>query len=180
MRVYYDPVTFAVTNTYDGPDEYVPKSGVWIEVPAQDFGELVGLTVVGNAVVRSDLAPIKANATQKINDLAGAKRRTFITALPGQEMLYLKKEAEAASYVALSPEPSDLTDFPLMAAEVGAGLTAPTAYQLAQIWLYMGHEWKIAAGQIETARLGAVYAIEGTATEAAIDAVLTAYRAVMQ
>ena len=168
MRVYYDQ-NDTVTSVFRGEAAWAPiPDYAFIDTPDQDLGELGGLKVVGGAVVRADLGPVRRRAITRINDLAGDLRRTFITDLPGQEMLYLRKEAEAVSYVALNPEPSDLTDYPLMASEVGPGLTAPTAYQLAQIWLYMSAQWKVAAGQIETARLRAVYAVEAAASDAAI------------
>jgi hypothetical protein len=173
MRLYYDEITGDAKWTYDGSPESAPQ-GAYVEL-AGDPPILNGLKVVNGQPVYMDLLALKREVVAKINARAGAARATFITVLPGQDMLYLEKRGEAVAYVAANPDPTTLGGFPLLAAEVGPGLTAPTAYQLAQIWLYMGEQWKLAAGQIETARLGAVYAVEAAATEAEIAAIEAAY-----
>ncbi len=67
-------------------------------------------------------------------------------------------------------------EYPLIAAEIGPGLTAPDAASLAQLWLNMGAQWRQVAAQIETARLGAVYAVEAAASEAEIAAIEAAFQ----
>lgn len=111
-------------------------------------------------------------AITRINAAAGLLRQTFITEIPGQEMLYLAKEAEARDYIA-DPAPV-LANYPLIAAETG--LTAPDAGSLAQLWLNLGAQWRAVAAQIETARLGAVYATELATSEAEIAAIEAAYQ----
>lgn len=125
--------------------------------------------------IAAKLQAAKTDAIGRVNTTAGNLRRTFITAIPGQEMLYLAKENEARLYIA-DPAP-DMADYPLIAAEIGPGLTAPDAWSLAQLWLNMGAQWRQVAAQIETARLGAVYAVEAAQSEAEIAAIEAAYQA---
>lgn len=101
-------------------------------------------------------------AIARVNAKIGEARLSYITAIPGQEMLYQAKEAEAVRYVAMSPEPADLSDFPLIGAEVG--ITAATAYELAQLWLNMSAQWRGVAAELEALRLTAVRDIEEAAT----------------
>ena len=106
----------------------------------------------------------QAAAITSVNAWAGRERSRHITIAPGQEMIYLAKEAEALRYlVDTDPDPAD---YPLICAEVG--VTAPDAYQIAQIWAYMAGLWRQVAAQIETARLGTIAQIEAVQDEAAV------------
>ena len=125
-------------------------------------------------MIAAKLQAAKTAAIGRINAAAGDLRRSFITSIPGQEMLYLAKENEARLYIA-DPAP-DMADYPLTAAEIGPGLTAPDAWSLAQIWLNMGAQWRAVGAQIETVRLGAVYAIEAAVDETEIAAIEAAYQ----
>jgi len=143
-----------------------PASGAWTDprTPAE--------------VAADDAAALSSHrlsAIATVNAIAGEVRKGFITWIPGQEMLYLTKEAEARAWQA-DPAPV-LADYPLIAAEIG--ITAATAGDLAALWLTMGAQWRAAAAQIETARLGTVKAIEDAADKAGVDAAVTAYRGVM-
>lgn len=117
---------------------------------------------------------VKARAVARINDAASSLRQHYITVIPGQEMIYLAKEAEAVRYLAEAPE--TLTEYPMLSAEVG--ITAPTAYELAQLWANMSALWRQVAAAIEHIRLSAIYAVETapdaaaiqTATSGALDA----------
>lgn len=174
MYVFHDG-TGAVTHTAIGKPELVEGFTNWIEVPDQTFGTLAGLQVVNGQLVYADLAEVRRTAIAEVNDIAGQARRAMITWIPGQEMLYLAKEAEARAWQA-DPAPV-LADYPLISAEIG--ITAATAGDLAALWLTMGAQWRAAAAQIETARLGTVKAIEDAADKVTIDAALAAYRGVM-
>jgi hypothetical protein len=112
----------------------------------------------------ADLAAFKAKAIAGINDWAGQQRLALITDLPGQDMIYLRKEAEAKAWMA-DPAPV-LASYPLIAAELG--ITADTPDQIAQIWLNMADLWARAAAEIETNRLAAIQQIEAATTEAEI------------
>ena len=116
----------------------------------------------------SRLAAEKLAGVARINGMADLVRRRFITPILGQEMLYIEKEAEARRYVALDPEPVDLSDFPFVAAEVG--VTAPTAQQVAQLYLNLGAQWRAVGSQLENVRLSGVTAVEAATSLAAIQA----------
>lgn len=110
-----------------------------------------------------------------IRDMVGAVRRLFITDLPGQEMVYMAKEAEARAYAALSSAPPDLTNFPLLAAEVG--ITAPTAAELAALWLAMASAWRAVAAQIEPLRLTASASVIAATSEGQINTAIASLSA---
>ena len=93
-------------------------------------------------------------------------RQHYITVIPGQEMIYLAKEAEAVRYLAEAPE--TLTEYQMLSAEVG--VTAPTAYELAQLWANMSALWRQVAATIEHIRLSAIYAVEAAPDADAITA----------
>ena len=101
----------------------------------------------------------KGKAIDQINERIGIIRQRYVTTIPGQEGLYLMKENEAARYIS-DPSP-DIADYPLIAAEIG--ITAPDAYQIAQLWLNVAAQWREVASQLETIRLGHVLQVE-TAT----------------
>ena len=66
-------------------------------------------------------------------------------------MVYLEKRNEAAAFLS-DPDPTPEA-FPMVYAEVG--ITAPTAYEVAQIWLGMSDVWRMASTAIEAATLRA-------------------------
>ncbi len=112
------------------------------------------------------LTVVRAEAIAAVNGTVAAIRRRYITDISGQEMLYLQKRDEARAYMAAwSPEADpDTADYPLIEAEVG--VTAPSAYELAQLWLNLSALYVAVAASLETARLTAVYAIEAAADAA--------------
>jgi hypothetical protein len=116
------------------------------------------------------LAVAKAEVVARVNEAVTTARRLYLPELPGQEMIYMAKETEALRYLSL-PEP-DLSEYPLLAAEVG--LTAPSAHELAQIWANMGALWRQAAAQIEAMRMTALIAIDAAQNEADLDKILSA------
>lgn len=140
---------------------YDHAAGVWFD--PRDPAEV-------DAQAARDLAACRSAAVAQINAAAAELRARYITVMPGQEMIYLAKEAEALRY--LSAPPETLDDFPLLAAEIG--LTAPDAHTLAQIWANMAGLWRSVAARIEAARLGAIYRIEAAETQAAVSAALEA------
>ncbi len=121
-------------------------------------------TLAARAAAR--FAAAQAAARAEINRLAGLARVPFITDIPGQQMIYLGKEAEARAW--LAAETPDPADFPLMTAEVG--LTAETHWQLAQLWLGMGAVWRQVAAAIEGARMAAIRAVDAAASTEEADA----------
>ncbi|WP_295080899.1 hypothetical protein [Tabrizicola sp.] len=114
------------------------------------------------AQAAAELQGARLNAAQVIDDLVTAARLRFVTQLPGQEAIYLAKEAEARTYVATMPEPDSLEDFPYLAAEVG--ITAATARELALIWLQKGAQFRGLGAATENLRMGARKALTNAAT----------------
>lgn len=138
------------------PDVLVDLSVDWVDPET--------LTVIAPPVTAPDLGAIRAAAIAAINRRAGEVRSAYITVIPGQQMLYLRKEQVARDFLAATdPDPAD---YPLLAAEIG--ITASTGYELAQIWLNLGAQWEATAATMETARLGAINAVESASSEAEV------------
>jgi len=106
------------------------------------------------------LSAAKAAARARLAETIARVRAAQITVLPGQDMIYLSKEAEARAW--LAAEAPVLADYPLLSAE--AGITAPDADQLAQLWMNLGALWRQAAGPLEAARMAIGAAIDAAAT----------------
>lgn len=100
----------------------------------------------------------RAAAVDLVNNQIGQKRGKFITIIPGQEMIYTAKEKEAERFLSFQQEPSNLKPYPFLSAEIG--ITAPTAYELAQIWANRAAQLKTVAAQLEFVRVRAIAAIE--------------------
>ncbi|MDD2868439.1 hypothetical protein [Neomegalonema sp.] len=126
---------------------------------------------VPGAVVRAALTARARTAARQVLDAhVAAARAAFVTALPGQEMVYLAKEAEAREWAAATAP--DLADYPLLSAEVG--VTAETADQLAQVWLNMAALWRSAAARLEARRLGVSAALDAARSPEEVEAALRA------
>jgi hypothetical protein len=128
---------------------------------AQATGKVIvadadGLPVAVDPVV--SVADARKQAIAAINQHAGYVRTLFVTDLPGQQMIYLAKEAEARAYLAESPEPASLAGYPMIAAEVG--ITADTALELALYWQGTANQWRALAASIEQIRLGHIKMLE--------------------
>lgn len=108
------------------------------------------------------IADLRAAAIEALNTHVAATRRRYITDLPGQDGIYLAKEAEASAWLSAG-KPADLTGYPLIAAE--AGITAPTPWELVQLWLNLGALWRQAAAAIEHVRQTAYLAVATAANE---------------
>lgn len=106
------------------------------------------------ASIAKDIAALREQGVAQINAATDVARRRFITDIAGQDMIYLEKEREAVSYVALASEPADHAQYPFIGAEVLA--TGFTAYQVAQITLYKASLWRVVGAQIETLRIAAL------------------------
>jgi len=123
------------------------------------------------AMQAEKLARAKAAGQARLIEAMAAARLAFVTPLPGQDMVYLAKEAEARAWVAaIAPV---LSDYPLLLAEVG--ITAPDADQLAQLWLNMAALWRAAAAQLEALRLSTQAAIEAAVSPEEVTAIMDAF-----
>lgn len=101
-------------------------------------------------------------------------RQRYITALPGQDMIYQAKEEEARGYLQLEQEPEALDDFPFIAAEVGT--LAETPYQVAQIWLNMAAHWRQVAAELESLRMGVGQSLSLAQSQVEMEQILDQFR----
>lgn len=159
------------------PAEHYFDGADWVSLPPPpnphaEFDPTTGVWTDPRPLVEQ-MSETSRAAILRVNETVGQIRRRYITTIPGQEMVYQAKEAEAKDYVALATAPAALDDFPLLAAEVG--ITAPTAYELAQLWLNMAAQWRGIAAQLETLRLGTIGAMEDAETRAEIETALASF-----
>lgn len=171
MNVYahYDADTSALL-AYYGDDQYVavgsPAPSLVLTPEQHASAVLAGANAVeGGALVHRPLSlppPTVDELLARIDAEAEAVRAQYITPGSGQAMVYGAKQAEARAYQAAG-EPADLADYPLIAAEVGT--TAPTAAEIAALWLAMEAQWVQAAAAIEALRLSAKAAVREAAPE---------------
>jgi hypothetical protein len=118
----------------------------------------------------------RADAADGINAAVGTLRRRFVTDIPGQEAIYLEKRAEARAYVAQATQagaPSDLAEYPLLAGEIG--VTAPDAWQLAQVWLNRAELFRRVGAATETHRLRALAALATAPDRKTIETIQTTF-----
>jgi hypothetical protein len=160
-------------------DTYYITAGVPVALPPRpsnsarfDFEAKVWLT---DPV--AELAEYKASARAEVNARAGAARRGWITDLPGQDLVYAAKRTEAVVWLNADPVPADLSAFPWIAAEVG--ITAPTAAELAQIWLNLDALWQAEGARIEALRQAALTTIAAAQTASDITTAVEIARAAL-
>ena len=131
-----------------------------------DLSQLVTAEIKASTALEA----AKAKALATVTDQISAARGALMTDMIGQEMIYLAKEQEAKDWQAASAP--DLTDFPLLSAEVG--ITASTADELATLWLTMASQWRETAASLEAIRLKAKAEIEAAVSPEAVKTVVEA------
>lgn len=112
------------------------------------------------ARAESVLREAQTGAKARVNALVEAFRARFAT--PGQAEIYAVKLAQAQALVLNWFEPVDLSPWPAIVAEVG--ITAPTAWEVAQIVLHQAARARNALIASEALRQAALNAI-ATATD---------------
>jgi hypothetical protein len=137
--------------------------------PWMDYEALIDIDGGSPQRALDALANARRAARARVNERAGQARLALVTDISGQTAIYQAKEAEARAYLAAGA-PDDLHDYPAIAAEIG--ITAPTAYQLAQIWLFMAAQFRMAAAASEHARLSALAAVDAAPSIEALEAIL--------
>lgn len=150
------------------------RKGAWEERPTLPEPE-VAKTAEEVALWRGWMLDRARTATiARINAQTDVFRRQFYTVIAGQDALYLEKRAEAVAYVRQTDqagEPLTLDDFPLLANELG--VTAPTPWQVAQIWLHLSASFKAIGAATERPRQIAMNAIATAPDEAALRTIET-------
>lgn len=113
------------------------------------------------------LAETKAAALQRIDAAAGAQRLVYITDVPGQQAVYLRKMAEAADYLAAVALDAQAEVPPYIAAESEA--TGGTAAQAAQGIADTAAQWDaVLSPAIEGARIAGKRAVAAAEDAAAV------------
>lgn len=116
-------------------------------------------------LLRKNLAPLRAAALAAIDASAGEFRKNFITAVPGQEMVYQQKRVEAEMLMADAD--TNPATIPHIVAE--AALNGIEPFDQAVIVLTMAEQWTALSALIEGKRLGAKAAVAAATTPAQID-----------
>jgi hypothetical protein len=181
MIVFFDPTPisqnpdrFRVTFTASGDKDVLTAGKTnWIEVPDAEIAALEAWVVEGGALVLADLWPYKRALIALVNRRIGEIRLNYITDMPGQDMVYQAKEAEAKEFLAQSPVPTDLTPYPFISEEIG--ITGADAYEIAQIWVTLSAQWRQVAAGLENIRLEAVKVIEQSTDLVEIQSIETAF-----
>ncbi|MCL7466346.1 hypothetical protein [Phaeovulum sp. NW3] len=159
----------------DQPVAYPPRPGPWAVF---DYAACLWIDPRTEADLAAALEATRRAAIRSVNAACGAVRARFVTQLPGQEMIYLRKEAEARAFIA-DPAP-DLAAYPFISAEVGITPPGGTALHVAQTYLAMSAQWQAIGAALEQIRLGSIGQIEAAATEAAITAALSAVQTALE
>lgn len=112
----------------------------------------------------------KNEAIASINTATGNLREKFITAIPGQEMIYLNKEQQAKQFLAEDSEPTDLSDYPFLVAEVGS--TGTTVREVAEIFMDRSSSWRRIGARIEHLRVKALIEVNEASDIAEVQAAM--------
>lgn len=128
----------------------------------------------GVLVVRDrSIEDVRREARQRLDRLVSSARVTYIPKTRGASHMHLKKQLEAERYLALPSRPNDLSDFPLLEAEIG--VSAGSAEEVARLWIDKAKETDAALARIERARMEAKAAIWKAGSEAEIEKVLKGF-----
>jgi hypothetical protein len=112
-------------------------------------------------LITKPLIEQQAEAIVTVDTLAGEKRLQYITNVPGQEITYSAKLADAQAYI-LAGYPSDVTPYHWVEAEATA--TGATPIQVADLIVLTGHAWAEVGSKIEGARQAAKIAINNASS----------------
>ena len=121
------------------------------------------------------LAQAQAEAIVKINVQTGKARGYFITDLPGQQLIYQQKEAEARAFI--DDVAPDMADYPYLDAEVG--VTAATAYDVALVYLEQASKWRAAGPLLEGHRMSMIQGVAQCSTVDQVDQVYSGFISAM-
>ena len=132
----------------------------WIEVDDFDDSDLINLKYENGEITVADISVEQTKYIVLVNQKIGEVRSRYITVIPGQEMLYLAKEAEANRYV-LDSNPIP-TNYPLLSSEVG--ITGDTLEDVVAVILSLSSEWHTIAADLERLRLQTIKSIKEATT----------------
>lgn len=133
------------------------------------------IIVDGEPVPAPDAEPsasLLAELKAEIDIQAGIRRQRYITAVPGQDMVYAEKRAEAERVIAGATD-----EVRHIAAE--AAMNGRTLGEQAALVLAMAAQWTAISVAIETARLAAKAAIDAATTQTEARAVKIDWTAIL-
>lgn len=137
--------------------------------------QVVGGTIVQKSpdelsqMAEAELAEKRLEMRRLVAEEIRLARLRFITDMPGQDAIYARKKETAVAYLQTDPPPANLDDFPLLQKEVG--ITAPTAFELAQIWLNLDSLWENVAANLEAIRLSTNAQVDAATSIAELSAI---------
>ena len=126
------------------------------------------------ASFQAEIAALRKRAITLVNAEIGEVRKDYITDIPGQQMIYVAKEKEAAAFLGKDPAPMDLTPYPFIAGEIGP--TGENASQVAQVYVNLAAFWRQVGSELEQLRLGTIAGIGAATDQTGIDAILAGFR----
>ena len=160
---------------HTNPNDLYLKDGL-IKVRPTCPGEYYSFDTVSESWVDDSLTrlpEIKSKALRFVDEECSKVRSSYVTDISGQEMIYTMKRDEVVAYLNDSdPIPSD---YPLISAEIG--ITATTAYEVAQIFINMSAMLTQALAALENIRLITTAAIEGATEKTSVDTALNSFSA---
>lgn len=177
MRVYYKPETGAITFTATVLEGARPPVGTFIEVPEQELDLFAMRVENGQLVEKTEVSVAqKERALEAIREIRTQSRLLFVSDIPGQSAVYVAKNEEAIQLLTAYSFDDEipLSDFPLIASEVG--VTAATAWDVAQVFANLNLLWRHAAGAVDGACFRAEAAVNQATTPGAVEAVVSTLR----
>ena len=131
-----------------------PKIQRVVDAPSYSFDGTQGIETI--IVQDRPLADVQIEALVAIDDAAGRARTRYITDVPGQAATYLLKAQQADAYKATG-YPVDLTEFPMIAAEMAS--SGMSGMDSANYIIATRDQWVVLAAEIEKQRLTGKIAI---------------------
>lgn len=127
----------------------------------------------GTQSMQVALEAYKEKAFARVAEVHILQRSQFLTDLPGQDNLYMRKEAEARRYLDEPPTVLDPSKYPLIYNE--ALYTNRSYGAVAQEYVDRAKAWEDFLGPLEGIRQKAKAAIRAAASIADVDAAMTQF-----
>ena len=127
---------------------------------------------------QAPLKKVKTEAVYRVNCVADEIRRLYITPIAGQELIYMKKEEEAKTFLALETEPEDLSDFPFIGSEIGS--TGMSPREVAEVFYGRSQAWKYIGVMIEKLRVNTLSGIKNASSEEEVSQLVEFYEEDME
>ena len=117
----------------------------------------------------------KLRGLERIDKDAGVVRLRFFSDIPMQSGLVLRKEAQARSFLEQDPEPTDLTPYGYLVAEVGVRPNEATVRAVAERFVYEADVVNAIGPILEAARMGSKEAVREATTLEEIETQVTGH-----